>query len=251
MEDTNIFFHALAYIAFIVLSGIAFLISFIFFVIRVSQGHQHRWSWLAAAIITLLIMLFSIFLFVNKVMHTVKDLGNHVEKKFEESMEDLQKADTSYQYTKLNTNETVKKLKEFEVMNAETTAPKEFYVYYGFNDYYRMPLAYPFSLHSTDVLESATLFNEKNVSEFNINDNGEEDCGVNGISEFAFDHSVIVAKIKEGQGKKEAYQVYSFIEKKLAVRNSLKEAFQTARKEFNYRGYDTLINVLEYNKLFK
>ncbi|HWY09902.1 MAG TPA: hypothetical protein VN026_01190 [Bacteroidia bacterium] len=250
MEETNIFFHALAYIAFVILSGIAFLISFIFFVIRVSQGHQHRWNWLAAAIITLLIMLFSVFLFVNKVMHTVKNLGNHVEKKFEESMEDLQKADTSYKYTKLNTNETVKKLKEFEIMNKEATTPKEFYVYYGFNDYYRMPLTYPFSLHSTDVLETAALYNERNVTEFNINDNEEEDCGISGISDFAFDHSVIIAKIKEVQSKKEAYQVYSFTEKKLAVRNSFKEAFQTARKEFNYRGYDTLISVLQYNKLF-
>ena len=89
MEDSSIFFHALAYIAFIALSGIAFLLCFVFFVVRISQGHQHRWNWLIGAIISLLVLLFSIFLFVSKVVHTVKDLGHHVEKKFEESMGDL------------------------------------------------------------------------------------------------------------------------------------------------------------------
>jgi hypothetical protein len=250
MEETNIFFHALAYIAFIVLSGIAFLISFIFFVVRLSQGHAHRWGWLGAGIITLLIMLFSIFLFVNKVMHTVKDLGYHVEKKFEESMDELQKMDSSYKYNDLNTNVTLKKLKEFELMNAETNVPKEFYVYYGFSDYYRMPLTYPYSLHSTDVLETAALYNEKNVTEYNVNDNGEEDAGVPGITEFAFDNAALIAKIKTRPGEKEIYNVYSFSGAKMAMLETQKEAFQTARKKFNYRGYDTLISVLEYNKLF-
>ena len=147
MQDSSIFFHALAYIAFIILSGVGFLICFIFFVIRLSQGHKHKWNWLIAGVIALLTLLFSIFLFVSKVVNTVKDLGQHVEQKFEESMDELQKLDSSYKYDDLNTNETLKKLKEFEAMNNETNAPKEFYVYYGFADYHRMPLTYPYSLH--------------------------------------------------------------------------------------------------------
>ena len=250
MEETNIFFHALAYIAFIVLSGIAFLISFIFFVVRISQGHAHRWGWLGAGIITILIMLFSIFLFVHKVVNTVKDLGHHVEQKFEESMDELQKLDSSYQYTKLNTNDAVKKLKEFEALNNQTNAPKEFYVYYGFNDYYIMPLTYPFSLHSSDVLETAALYNEKNVAEYNINDNGEIETGLSEITEFAFDNSAIIAKTKS---ETNPYAVFSLVndEMRMSQCSSKAQAFKTARKEYGYRGYDTLISVLEYNKLFK
>lgn len=251
MEDSSIFFHALAYIAFIAIAGIGFLISFIFFVIRMSQGHQHRWNWLIAGIIALLVLLFSIFLFVSKVVNTVKDLGQHVEQKFTESMEDLQKLDSSYKYNDLNTNETIKKLKEFESMNNETNVPKEFYVYYGFGDYYRMPLTYPFSMHCNDVLETATLYNEENVTEFNVNDNGEVETDISGITEFAFDNSALIAKIKASGDKKEMFNVYSFVGSKMAVFPTMKEAFKTARKDFGYRGYDTLINVLEYNKLFK
>lgn len=251
MQDSSVFFHALAYIAFIIVSGIGFLICFVFFVVRISQGHKHRWNWLIAGVIALLILLFSIFLFVHKVVNTVKDLGHHVEKQFEESMDELQKLDSSYKYNDLNTNETIKKLKEFETMNSETGVPKEFYVYYGFADYYRMPLTYPFSLHCTDVLETATLYNEEKVTEFNINDNGEVETDITGIEEFAFDNSALIAKVKAGGDKGEMFNVYSFTGFKMAAFTTAKEAFKTARKDFGYRGYDTLINVLEYNKLFK
>lgn len=251
MQDSSIFFHALAYIAFIILSGIGFLVCFIFFVIRMSQGHAHRWNWLFAGIGAFLVLLFSIFLFVSKVVTTVKDIGTHVEKKMEESMEDLQKMDSSYNYTKLNTNEMVKKLKEFETMNHEAGVPKEFYVYYGFNDYYRMPVTYPFSLHCTDVLETAALYNEENVSEFNINDNGEVETDITGITQFAFDNSALIAKTYSGADEKELFKVYSLTGSKLAVFPTLKEALKAAHTEFGYRGYDTLINVLQYNKLFK
>jgi hypothetical protein len=250
MEDSSIFLHALGYIAFIVLSGIGFLVCFILFVVRISQNHAHKWNWLIAGIVVLVVLLFSIFLFVNKVVHAVKDIGQHVEKKFEEQMEDLQKMDSSYKYNDLNTNQTVKKLKEFETINSKTGVPKEFYVYYGFADYYRMPLTYPYSLHCTDVLETASLFNEEKVSEFNINDNGEQEVGLTDITEFAFDNSAIIAKTKS---KQNSFSVFSLtdLEMRMSQCSSKDQAIKTARKEYGYRGYDTLISVLEYNKLFK
>lgn len=252
VEGSSVFFHALAYIAFIILSGVGFLLCFVFFVVRISQDHKHKWNWLIAGIIALLTLLFSIYLFVSKVVHTVKDLGHHVEKKFEESMEDLQKMDSSYQYTKLNTNDMVKKLKEFESMNGETNVPKEFYVYFGFADYYRMPLTYPYSLHCTDVLETATLYDESRVSDFNVNDNGEIETEWNNIKEFAFDNSALIARVGASGDKKEMYMVYSFSDsKKISMQSTLKDVFKTAHKEFGYRGYDTLIDVLQYNQLFK
>ena len=250
MEDTNIFLHALGYIAFIVLSGASFLICFILFVVKISQGHAHRWNWLIAGIIVLLVFLFSIFLFVHKVVNTVKHIGNTVEKKFEESMEDLQKMDSSYKYSKLNTNEMVLKLKEFEAMNSSVHVPKEFYVYYGFADYYRMPITYPYSLHCTDVLETASLYNEKNVSELNINDNGEKEVGLNKITEIAFDNSALIVKTKS---ELNPFSVFSLQDEAMRISQCSSQALalKTARKEYGYRGYDTLIKILDYNNLFK
>lgn len=253
MQDSSVFLHAIGYIAFIILSGVGFLVCFVLFVVRIAQGHQSRWKWFIAGILTLLLFIFSIFLFVNKVVTTVKNIGNTVEQKLEESMDELQKLDSSYKYSDLNTNETLKKLKEFELMNNITTAPKEFYVYYGFADYYRMPLTYPYSLHCNDVLEKASLYDESKVVEFNINDNGELETGRPGVIEFAFDNSAFIGKNEDEKGKY-YYWVYSLNNPEIDFITNIqtqKEAFKTARKEYGYRGYDTLISVLKYHELFK
>lgn len=245
------FFNALTYVAFIIFSGIALLTCLVLFIVKIAQNHKHRWNWLAAVIVSLLAFLFSIFLFTRKVVNTVKDLGQTIENKFEESIEELKLLDSSYKYVMLDSCDMVKKLKEFEHINGAVNAPKEFYVYYGFNDYHRMPLVYPFSLHSTDVLETGSLYNEKNVSEFNVNDNGEVDCGLENIRAFALDQNVLISINSSSlTNTKESYYVYEFSSGKKTACKTIIEAFKVARKQFNYRGYDTLITVLEYNKLF-
>lgn len=247
MEQSHMFFNALGYVALIVLSGLALLFCLILFIIRISQDHKQKWNWLAGSVLSVLCLLFSVYLFTRKVVTTVKNFGNVVESKMEETIEEIKKQDSSYHYTFLQTNQTVKLLKDFEHMNS-SYSKDEFYVYYGYMDYYRMPLTFPFSIHCNDVLETGSLFNEKNVTEFNINDNGEISCGLEGIESFAFDNSVLITQIKT-VGKME-YVVYEFSSEKKVTQNNLKEALKTARKQFNYRGYDTLISIKDYYSLF-
>lgn len=242
------FFNALAYIAFIILSGLLLLTCIVMFIIRISQNQKQKWNWLAGSVVSVLLLLLSVYLFTRKVVNTVKHIGNTVEQKIEESVEELKKQDSSYKYNMLETNETVLKLKEFERLN-NSNGPDEFYVYYGFMDYYRMPLSYPFSIHCTDILETGLLYNEKNVREFNINDNGEINCGFENISAFTFDNNVMVAK-KSSSTHKEEFWIYEFSTDKKIECSSLKEAIKIARKQYNYRGYDTLISIQDYHSLF-
>lgn len=252
MESSHMFLNALAYVAFVAISGLSLLICMIFFIVRISQDHKQKWNWLIAAIVSVLLLIFSIFLFTRKVVTTVKNLGDKVEETIQESVDELQKMDSSYHYSKLVSNPTLLRLKEFQHINNVNNAPDEFYVYFGYMNYFRMPLTYPYSLHCNDVLETAELYNEVNVTEFNINDNGEIYQEINGISAIAFDNAALIAQIKDSASKKESYFIYSFVESKQSSSiKTLKEAIKTARKDFNYRGYDTLITVYEYNQLFK
>jgi len=251
MESSHMFLNALAYVAFIAVSGLSLLICMIFFIVRISQDHKQKWNWLIAAIISVFLLIFSIFLFTRKVVNTVKNIGEKVEETIQESVDELQKMDSSYQYSKLVSNPTLLRLKEFQHINNSVNAPDEFYVYFGYMNYFRMPLTYPYSLHCNDVLETAELYNEANVSEFNINDNGEVYTGKNSINAIAFDNAALIAQIKDSTSKKESYFIYSFVEDKQSSSiKTLKEAIKTARKDFNYRGYDTLITVYEYHQLF-
>ncbi len=249
MESSHIFLNAMTYVAFIILSGLSLLICLILFIIRLSQDHKQKWNWLIASVLSVFALLFSVYLFTRKVVITVKEIGKNVEQKLEESVQELQKHDTSYHYAKILSNDMIKKLKEFEHINAHHKAPDEFYVYFGYIDYYRMPLTFPYSLHCNDVLETAELFDERNVSAFNSNDNGEIQTGIAGVKKFAFDNSAFVGLTKLESGK-ESYIIYSFNDSKQKSFPTLKEALKAARNEFNYRGYDTLISINNYYSLF-
>lgn len=242
------FFNALGYFAFIILSGLALITCLILFIIRISQNHKQMWNWLAGAVVAVLLLLLSVYLFTRKVIHTVKQIGNSVEQTIVTSVEEIKKQDSSYKYKMLDQNEMVKKLKEFERLNG-SNGPDEFYVYYGYLDYYRMPLAYPYSIHCTDILETGSLFNEEKVTEFNVNDNGEVNCDVENINAFAFDNNVLIAG-KGTSSKNSEWLIYEFSTGKKTECTALMEAIKIARKEYHYRGYDTLITIQQYQCLF-
>ena len=240
-------------VVLIILSAIFLLISFIFLVIRLADNHPKKWNWLIAVIVSLLILVGSVFFFVRKVMNKVSEVGENIGKQFEQSMGNLQNQSNDYHYELLdsaNQNSTLAKIKSFETDSIK--APKEFYVYFGFNDYYRMPLTYPYALHCTDILEKGYLVNEKNVTEFNVSDNGEIECDFKNITSLAFDNKILIAKqmedIKDNTNVK--YIVYDFYSQNKTECGSEKDAFIKARKQFNYNGPDTMVSVLRYYRLF-
>ncbi len=237
----------------IIFSGSLFLVGFILFVVKASDNSPKKWNWLIVAIISLAILIGSIFFFVRKVMNKVSEFGANIGQQFEKSVENLKNQNTDYHYNLLDSipnNPTLVKLKSFE--NDSASAPKEFYVYFGFQDYYRMPLKYPYALHCTDILEKASLYDEKNVSEFNISDNGETDCGLSEITEFAFNNKIIIAKQNQKQADKEIekFIIYEFSSGNKTDCSSQKEAFTKAKKQFGYNGPDTMVSVLKYYRLF-
>ncbi|HRD40553.1 MAG TPA: hypothetical protein PLC65_18125, partial [Bacteroidia bacterium] len=61
----------------------------IFFIVRISQDHKQKWNWLIAAIISVFLLIFSIFLFTRKVVNTVKNIGEKVEETIQESVDEL------------------------------------------------------------------------------------------------------------------------------------------------------------------
>lgn len=241
----------LFFIIVIVLSGISLILCGIFFIIRLSENHPKKWNWLYALLFSLALLVGSIFLFVRKVVMKVSQATETFVQQIEESAQAMDSlSDMNYALLdSANMNAVIKQLKIYEDKNKNV--PPEFYVYNGFRDYYRMPLPYPYALHCIDVLETASLFNEKDVTEFNSSDNGEIDCNVNGITAFSFDENLLVAKQQKNGSDPERFIVYRFGDGGISGFRTLKEALSAAKKEFSYHGPDTLATVLQYHDLFK
>ena len=240
------------FIILIALSGLLLLVSLIFLIIRLSENHPKKWNWLWISLISLAILVASIFFLVRKVVNTAHVYGESIAKQMEESFQGMDTL-SDFHYKLIDSsslNPTIKQLKAFEEKNNSEKAPDQFYVYLGFRDYYRMPITYPFSLHCIDVLETASLFNEKYVVDYNTSDNGEIDSHLNDITAFAFDANGLIGKQKNYDDKKEKFMIYDFSNDKSSQFNSEKEAFKAAKKQFDYAGADTLISVINYHRLF-
>jgi hypothetical protein len=99
-----------------------------------------------------------------------------------------------------------------EPENAKGKISSAFYHYLGFRDYYRLPLVYPYSIHCMETPSKGDLYNEKNVLKFDENDNGEEDCRLYSIVEFAFNSKMLLARAEteEKKVKKEKFALYDF-----------------------------------------
>jgi hypothetical protein len=239
------------FVILIITSAIALLVSFIFFVIRLANDHPKKWQWLIGVGISLVVLIGSVIIFAQKVVNKASEFGQNMQAQLEKSMEEgAVNSKQDYHYELLDSsslNPTIAKLKDYERQNSVVYAPDEFYVYLGFMDYYRMPLTFPYSLHCNDVLESASLFNEDHVVDFNRSDNGETECGVDSIRSFAFDEKMLIAKQKINGEEK--FTVYNFKNSGSKTYPTQKEAFKDAA-DAGYNGPDTLVTILQYYRLF-
>jgi hypothetical protein len=70
-------------------------------------------------------------------------------------------------------------------------------------------------LHCNDSLEYAALFDEGNVMQFDVNDNGESFCGLDNIKAFYFNKDLLIgSRIKTNKERPTlVYFAYSFVSK--------------------------------------
>jgi len=190
----------------IVVSAILSVLGLIFTAISFAYSKSGRFIWLSVFIISL------IGLFVS-VYFTARAAGNAADRFTDRLQRSLITGiDTtgygSYNIADSAHSQQIKYLKLIEPEEYEGNVPPQFYNYLGFIDYYRMPLVYPFSLHCNETPELASLFNEKDVTKFDENDNGEEDCRIDNITEFVFDNNLLIAK--QSYNSNDRYIIYEF-----------------------------------------
>lgn len=184
----------------IILSGILTVVALIFGV--VGLGNQKRSSryWFIAMVLGLSLLGYCLHTLTYKVQQKVTHLVQDVEDGFKNQLEKL---DTNliheYHQSGTHQNGVIDTLKGY--VSEGVSVPESFYTYLGFRDYYRLPVAYPFSIHCIDELKNGQLFNEKFVSEFDRNDNGEIALPLTNIQSFVGDASFLLAETYTGKSR--------------------------------------------------
>ena len=151
----------------------------------------------------------------------------------------------------LQNNEHIKTLMSWTTDSA-TVIPNQFYSYLGFQNYYRFPLKFPYSIHCSPFKDNGELYNEKVVQRFDENDNGEINMNVASISKLALDENYLLIEqlnIINNKSQK-TYCLFNFRSEEQTIFTSEKELFKIAQS-MGFKGKQKLMSIEEYAKLFE
>lgn len=229
------------------------ILSVIFTIISFANSKQGKYIWLASFFVCLIGLILSIFIFVNKAVNKVQSLAEGFETQVEESMRGM----TDSLSKQLNNDVLIQNNEHIKTLmgwNKDTTTyiPNQFYSYLGFQNYYRFPLKFPYSIHCSPFKDNGELYNEKQVERFDENDNGEINMNVASISKLALDeHYLLLEQVNIINNKaQKTYCLFQFENEEQEIFTSTKELFKAARNK-GYKGADTLMSIESYATLFE
>lgn len=233
----------------IVLFAVLSILCIVFTIIYFGGSKKGKFTWLIFFFICLAGLIGSVFFTINRAIKGVEKFAHKMEETFIKGIDTA--AFRNYNFADSLKSQQIKYLKLSEPKEYQGKVPSQFYNYLGFRDYYRLPLVYPFSLHCTDVLDNAILFNEADVIKFDANDNGERELDIKNIIEFAFDKNLLLAKQSYNSKLKEKdiYIIYRFSSGKTEEFKTFNEMSASA-KTLGYSRPVNLHNCRAYYKLF-
>ncbi len=214
----------------IILSGIFTVVALIFAVIYLAGKKNGRWGWLIGFCISFVVLLYSLHAMTSGVQDAVSDVGRTIEKSFDQSLSQLDSTGSNAYHKPTTSNSLLDSLRNFSDLDSEI--PDGFFNYFGFRDYYRLPLTYPFSIHCIDELDNGQLYNEKFVTEFDRNDNGETALNLTEIHAFLLDKNYLVAELKTARN---TFVIYYFSSDKQEVYQTKAQVVERLQ-QLNFRG---------------
>lgn len=237
-------------IALGILCAIGIILSLVFTLITFANNKPSKWGWLTGVFISLAGLAICIFIFVRKVYTKVKDVTRNSLEQFENYANDIDRKADSLQYLKAS-GPQIQLLKSYS--DSTKNVPDQFYSYFGYQDYYRFPLTYPYSIHCNYYKDNGELYNEVNVVHFDENDNGEIYSGLDNITRLAFDKNWLLIEQTKTSTRTDKlithYFLFDFATEKQVEVHTEKQLFKLA-KEKGYTGSEALMTIEDYDRLF-
>ncbi|MBA3663702.1 MAG: hypothetical protein H0W61_05785 [Bacteroidetes bacterium] len=231
-----------------ILLGLLTVVAIVFSIISFANRGKHKFTWLAIFVSAFIALCVCIYLAVSTTVDRVAGFAKDLPVTYSNDNGE----DKGYNFADSLHSKQIEYLKLIEPENFKGKVPAQFYNYLGYQDYYRIPLKYPFALHCENVITNGILFNEEAVVSFNANDNGEKDCHIHNIIKFIFDENILVAEIVSSPGTKEndGYLIYHF---GTGDREEIKNLadVEARLKQLNFTRPLKLLTCKEHYDLFK
>ncbi|XOV68715.1 MAG: hypothetical protein ACFHU9_05950 [Fluviicola sp.] len=125
--------------------------------------------------------------------------------------------------------------------------PGDYLTYFGFRDWYRWPLIYPFSLNSIDERDNGFLCNERSAVDISGSQKGIDQIYLGAIKKFTFNSQVLIAET--GESGKKKYKMFRFEDREITSYGTSKELREAAAK-YGEMIIDSMVTLEEYGLIF-
>jgi hypothetical protein len=137
----------------------------------------------------------------------------------------------------------VQLLKSYVPKETLESIDPEFYTYFGFRDWWRFPLVYPYSIHAVDSLDDGYLVDERPVTDYESDSTNDAVDLFDGIQTFTFDKNYLLAD------REKDFILFEFKTGKQSSFKTKQELINEA-KRLQYAGDFKFMTLQEYDALF-
>ena len=150
----------------------------------------------------------------------------------------------------VNKNRQIEILKSYVPDSLKDKVPTSFFTYFGFRDWYRLPIVYPYSINCADIIEYGQINDELNAVDI-TSFHGVDQLQVCGITNFTFDKNLLLAEQSDKfePSKERGYVIFHFDTQKIEKFSSKIELMKRAR-QLGFTGQYNMMTLKEYSQLF-
>jgi hypothetical protein len=176
----NILLHFLS----LIITGIFMTGFFVMCIVsQIKKRSYQRNIWLVAGSVSLVVCG---FIFINVTLK-VLEKSRHAVAAF-----------TEVKPARRDTSRQVRLLMSYEQARYKGKIPRNYYHYFGFRDWWRFPLVYPYAINCVDVLDRGCIANEEDKKkDEDFPKGGGVNCIFFDFTEFIFDNKYFIGKLEK------------------------------------------------------
>lgn len=233
----------------VVFFGIVSLASLVIYIVQKKNQSTKR-IWLIIFIISFATSSVTGIYTLTKVVNKTIDKSNEFKESVIDSLAEVMNDDRTYLVDSSYSNSQIELLKSYELDSLPNKVPASFYTYFGFRDWYRYPLVYPYSMNCVDIRDFGQIYDESSAADITQDDQGVIQLPVYGITKFAFDNHYLIAEISsQFEKEKSAYIIFEFKSQQAKEFKTYSDLVEKV-KEIEFQGSHDLMTIKEYDALF-
>lgn len=216
------------------------------------EKKRSRNSWLILFSVSLIFTVWLSLNLIKKISNVVKDTLEQIDitDSVTENTQEMESNNHSVPDS-ANGSSQIESLKSLTPDSLKKEVPASFFTYFGFRDWYRFPLVYPYSINCVDILDYGQLYNERLAANISESNEGVIQLQIFGIRAFTFDENLLLAKLMNQMepSRPASYILFYFGTQKTETFNSEDQLFKRAR-EIGFKEDLLLLTPKEYSLLF-